>query len=245
MADAASSVASDAEPFPAVQNRRMKEAIGQALPFAVGIAISPLPIVAVVLMLATPRARSNGPAYVVGGVAGLAIVGAIVLLVSSGADASDDGEPATWVSVLKLVLGALLVLVAVKEWRGRPRRGERAELPAWMAKVDAFGPPKAFAMGALLSGVNPKNLLLLVGGAAAIAQTGIDGGEQAIALAVFVAIGSLGILAPVVLLFALGERSRPMLDGLRSWLAANNAAIMAVIVLIIGAKLVGDGISGL
>jgi len=223
----------------------MREAIGQALPFAVGVAISPFPIVAVVLMLATPRARSNGPAYLLGAIAGLAIVGTIVLLVSSGADASDEGEPATWVSVLKLALGAALVLLAVREWRGRPRRGERTELPGWMERVDAFRAPRAFAMGALLSGVNPKNLLLTVGGAAAIAQTGIDGGEQAIALAVFVAIGSLGIATPVALYVVLGDRSRHVLDDLRSWMAANNAAIMAVILLLIGAKLLGDGFGGL
>jgi hypothetical protein len=41
----------------------MGEAIGQLLPFAVGVAVSPMPIVAVVLMLVTPRAWSNGPAF--------------------------------------------------------------------------------------------------------------------------------------------------------------------------------------
>jgi Sap, sulfolipid-1-addressing protein len=55
------------------------QAIGQSLPIAVGIALSPLPIVAVVLMLVTERGRVNGPAFIVGWWAGLAIVGAIVL----------------------------------------------------------------------------------------------------------------------------------------------------------------------
>ena len=89
----------------------MGEAIGQMLPAAVGVAISPLPLVAVVLMLVTPGGRVNGPAFVLGWIVGLAIVGAIVLAVASGADASDDGEPATWASVLKLILGVLLLLV--------------------------------------------------------------------------------------------------------------------------------------
>src|SRR3954466_2099988 len=194
----------------------MKEAIGQVLSLGVGVAVSPIPIIAVVLMLATPRARSNGPAFVLGWIIGLAIVGTIVLLVSSGADASSDGEPATWVSVLKLVLGLALLLVGVHGWRGRPRPGgPDAALPAWMQTIDAFGAPKALAMGVLLSGVNPKNLLLTVAAAAAIAQTGIDAAEQAIALAVFVVIGTLGVGAPVVLYFTLGERSRRLLDGLK------------------------------
>ena len=59
----------------------MHEAIGQVLSFAVGVAISPLPIVAVVLMLATPRARVNGPAFVLGWIVGLSLVGTVVLLV--------------------------------------------------------------------------------------------------------------------------------------------------------------------
>src|SRR6185503_19641579 len=99
----------------------MGEAIGQMLPAAVGVAISPLPIVAVVLMLVTPRGRVNGPAFVLGWMLGLAVVGAIVLSAASGASASDDGGPATWVSVLELVLGLAVLLLGVRQFRGRPR----------------------------------------------------------------------------------------------------------------------------
>jgi hypothetical protein len=34
-------------------------------------------------------------------------------------------------------------------------------------------------------------------------------------------------------------------DGLKRWLAAHNAAIMVVLCLVIAAKLIGDGITGL
>ena len=223
----------------------MSDAIGQVLALGVGVALSPVPIIAVVLMLGTPRARSNGPAFVLGWVAGLSVVGTVILLVSSGADASEQGEPAEWVGLLKLVLGALLLLVALRQWRRRPRAGDDAELPKWMQTLDSFGAPKALAMGVLLSAINPKNLLLTVGAAAAIAQTGIDAGEQAVALAVFVLIGTLGPGIPVAIYFALGERATHLLDDLKGWMGANNAAIMAVLCLIIGAKLLGDGISGL
>src|SRR3954470_12867721 len=89
----------------------MNEAIGQVLSLGVGVALSPVPIIAVVLMLATPRARSNGPAFLLGWLAGLALVGTVILLVSSGADASSDDGPASWVGVLKPVLGLLLLTV--------------------------------------------------------------------------------------------------------------------------------------
>jgi threonine/homoserine/homoserine lactone efflux protein len=222
----------------------MSEAIGQVLSLGLGVTLSPIPIIGVVLMLATPRARQNGPVFVLGWIAGLAGVGTVVLLVSSGADASEDGGPADWVNVLKLVLGALLLAVAAKQWRGRPRAGEEAAMPAWMRTIDRFKPPKAAGLAVLLSAVNPKNLLLVVAAATAIAQTGVSAGKQAVALAVFVAIGTIGPGAPVTIYFAMGERSKRLLEELRVWMAHNNAAIMTVICLLIAAKLIGDGISG-
>jgi threonine/homoserine/homoserine lactone efflux protein len=221
------------------------EAIGQILTLGVGVALSPIPIIAVVLMLGTPRGRANGPAFVLGWVIGLAVVGAIVLAVAGGAGANEDAEPATWVDVVKIAVGVLLVLVAVRQWRGRPRRDAEAELPGWMRTIDTFTPTRSLAIAAGLSGINPKNLLLTVGAATAIAQTDISTGEQAIALAVFILVGTLGPGIPVAIYFVLGDRARRLLDDLKTRMAANNAAIMAVLCLVIGVKLIGDGISGL
>jgi threonine/homoserine/homoserine lactone efflux protein len=214
------------------------------LPSAVGVAISPLPIVAVVLMLVTARGRVNGPAFLLGWWVGIAAVGAIVLAVAKAPGATDEGEPAAWVFWLELILGVLLLLVALKQWRGRPQGTAEPEMPKWMQALDSFKPPKAGGAGVLLSGLNPKNLLLTVAGATAIAQTGISGGEQAVALVVFIVIASLGVAAPIVIYFALGERAGPLLDRLKNWLAENNAVIMAVLMVVIGVKLIGDAISG-
>ena len=223
----------------------MGDAIGQVLSFGVGVALSPVPIIGVVLMLGTPRARSNGPAFILGWIAGLSVVGTVVLLAASGSDASEAGEPADWVNWLKLGLGLLLLLVALNQWRARPTEGKDAELPKWMKAIDTFKPGKAAGLAVLLSGVNPKNLLLAVGAAAAIAQTGASAGDQAIALAVFVLIGTLGPGLPVAIYFAMGEGSKRTLDQLKAWMGGHNAAIMAVLCLVIGAKLMGDAISGL
>jgi threonine/homoserine/homoserine lactone efflux protein len=223
----------------------LREAIGQILPLGIAVALSPLPIVVVVLMLVTERARSNGPSFVLGWVAGLAIVGAVVLAIASPTDASEDGQPATWVAVLKLVLGTLLLLVALRQWRTRPREGEDPPVPKWMRALDGFTAPKALLAAAFLSGLNPKNLLLSVGAAVAIAQTGISGGQQAAAYTVFVLIATVGIAAPVVIYFALGTRSAAILGHLKDWMSHNNAVIMAVLCLVIGAKLIGDGVAAL
>jgi threonine/homoserine/homoserine lactone efflux protein len=194
------------------------QAIGDFLPSAVGVAISPLPIVAVVLMLVTRRGRFNGPSFVVGWCVGLTIVGVAVLAVSAAADASTDSGPAAWVDVLLLVLGLLLVLVAARQWRGRPHGDEEPPTPRWMGALDQFTPVKAGGAGVVLSALNPKNLLLAVAGAAAIAQTGISTGQQVASYAIFVGIATIGVATPVVVYFALGERSQALLEKLKIWL---------------------------
>ncbi|MEV8129371.1 GAP family protein [Streptomyces sp. NPDC085944] len=223
----------------------MGEAIGQILSYGVAVALSAFPIIGVVLMLATPRARSNGPALLLGWALGLALVGTIVLLVSGGAGPSEQGEPAGWVSALDLALGVLLLWVAVREWRGRPRGDQDVTLPKWMKTVDSFTPVKALAVGTALSAVNPKNLLLSIAAASAIARTDASAGAQTVALAVYVVLGSLGPGTPLVLYFALKERSQHILDGLKVWMERNNTVIMAVICLLFAAKLMGDAISDL
>jgi threonine/homoserine/homoserine lactone efflux protein len=223
----------------------MGQAIGQVLSFGVGVALSPVPIIAVVLMLATPKGRVNGPAFLAGWVVGIAVLGTIVLLVASGASASTHGAPATWVSIVKIVLGVLLVLLAVKQWRGRPRGDAAPELPKWMKTIDTFTPGRSVAMGVVLSVVNPKNLLLVVGAAAAIAQTGASTVNQAVALIVFIVIATIGVGAPVAIYYLMGDRATKILADLHDWMARENATIMAVICLIIGAKLIGDAISAL
>jgi threonine/homoserine/homoserine lactone efflux protein len=222
----------------------MTEAIGQVLAFAVAVAISPIAIMGVTLMLASARARSNGPAFVAGWVVGLAAAGTVVLLLSGAADPSERGQPADWVNVAKLVLGALLLLVAVRRWRRRPGPHAAPELPSWLQAIDDFRPRRAAGLGIVLSAANPKNLLLTVGAAAAISQTGASTGSQAVALAVFVLIATLGTGVPVAIYFALGERSRRLLEGLRERMSRDNTTIVVVLCLVIGAKLIGEAISG-
>ena len=221
----------------------MGAAIGDVLGLAAGVAVSPLPIVAMILVLATPRGRVNGIVFGLGWVLGLAVLGAVVLALAGPADASDGGEPAAWTGWLKLLLGVLALLLAVRQWRGRPAPGSEPQMPRWMASIDRLKPGGALGLGALLSAVNPKNGGLTIAAAATIAGTGLAGGEQAVVLAVFVLIGSAGVLAPLVVYLVAGEGAARTLDGWKTWAATHNAAVMAVLFLVFGFKLVGDGIA--
>jgi threonine/homoserine/homoserine lactone efflux protein len=220
------------------------QAVGNLLPLAVAVAVFPVPIIAVVLVLGSPHGRAKGLAFVLAWLVGLGAVGALVLLFAGALDASESGEPATWVNVVLLALGVLLLVLAAKQWRGRPRVGDENPVPGWMSTIDEFTTAKAAGAGFALSALNPKNVLLTVAAAAEIAERGLPAGEQAVVLVGFVLIASVGVLTPLVLTLALGDRSHGLLEELRGWMARYNAVIMSVIFLLIGAKLIGDAVSG-
>ena len=108
-----------------------------------------------------------------------------------------------------------------------------------------FTPSKSLVVGAALSGANPKNLALTVAAAASIAQAGLDGGETVVAVAVFVVIGSLTVVGPVVWYLVGGDRAARPLASIKQFMSDHNAVIMMVVLLVLGAKLIGNGIAGL
>ena len=222
----------------------MGKVIGDILPYAIGVAISPLPIVAVILILGTPKARSNGPIFLAGCIAGTVIAGTIALVIADAIGIS-KGDPSTAANAFKLLLGVLLLFGAFRNWRKRPKPGDEPKMPKWMEEIDRFTWPKSLGFGMAVTGLNPKNLALIVAAATAIAQSGIAVAQQAGALAVFVVIGVLGVTFPLVVYFTMQTRAARILDDWKTWLTANNATVMTVLFLVFAAVLIGKGIMGL
>jgi hypothetical protein len=216
------------------------EEIGGFFPYAVGVAISPIPIAGVLLMLVSKRARTNGPMFLLGWLVGLTAVGVVVLLLP-GLE-TGGGEPSTAAGIVKGVLGLLLLFVGIRAWRNRPAAGEEAKMPGWMEKIDAMNGPAAMGIAVLLSAVNPKNLLLAVGATATIAASGLTTSREYIALAVFVFIASLTILVPVLGYLIMGERGEQTMLAAKDWLVQNNQTVMAVLLIVISAAMIGDAV---
>lgn len=183
-------------------------------------------------------------AFLIGWLVGLAAVGAITLTVAGGAGAADDGEPSSGANLIRIGLGIVLIAAAVRQWRKRTPPGVEPTLPSWMSAVDDFSVLQAAGTGFVMSALNPKNLLLTVAAATTIAATGLPGGDQVVAYVIYGAIATVGVAVPLVVALALGDRSARLLDGLKTWLAHNNATIMAVVLLVIGVNVLGQGIAG-
>ena len=222
----------------------MGQVIGDLLPIALGVAISPVPMIAAILMLLAPHAKAASVAFLAGWVVGMTVVVVIAALVVDPVDDSDSGGSSDFVSIFKIVLGAAAILLAVQQWRSRPRAGQEPVMPKWMSAIDSINPAKALGLGALLSGVNPKNLALCLTGGVTIGAGGLSSGDTVVAVLVFVLIGSCSVAIPVVGYLVAPQRMQEPLDELRQWLTLHNSAVMSVLLLVLGVAIIGKGLAG-
>ena len=220
----------------------MGPAIGEILPLALGIAISPIPVIAAILMLLSPRAKSTGLGFLAGWIVGVVAAVTVFTLVSTLIPEDDPDASKPVVGTVKIVLGVLLVLLAVRQWRSRPGPNETAALPKWMSAIDSMTPVKALVLGFLLSAVNPKNLVMAIGAGVAVGSAGIGAADTVIVLAVYTLLAGSTVLVPVLGYLLASAAMRTPLERLRVWLEQNNATVMSVLLLVIGVVSIGKGL---
>jgi len=214
------------------------------LPLAVVVAISPVPILAVLLMLLTPKARGTSAGFLAGWLAGIAGVTTAVLLLADEPD-PDSSRSSAVASWLELVLGVLLLLLAARQWRSRPKPGEVPATPRWLAAADRFTAARAGGLGLVLSAANPKALLVCIAAGATIAAGDVEGAQAAWSVVGFTVVAASTVALPVLAFAVSGGRMTAALEALRSWLTVRGAVVTATLLMAIGVILIGQGLSGL
>ena len=223
----------------------MGPAIGDILPLAIGVALSPIPIIAVILMLFSVQARKTSLGFLIGWFLGVAVVATIIVFVVDPVQESTGGEESQLTTLLHLVLGILLLFLAYRDWKKRPKPGDEVPMPAWMDSIESMTGAKALGMGALLSGVNPKNLALTIGAGVAIAAAGLNLGQTIVVLIVYILIACISVAAPVVVYLVMGDKATPTLNSWKAWLTNNNTTVMMLLCLVFGFVLIGKGLGSL
>jgi hypothetical protein len=223
----------------------MSTAIGELLPLAVAIAISVSTIITTVLMLLSPKAQSRTVGLLVGCVVGVAGAVALFALLPGLLPTQDSGESSLAGAVIKMVIGVLLVVLALRQWRGRPAEGDHVELPKWMAGVDSMMPGKALVLGLLLSAVVPKNLLIALAAGVIVGEAGLSVGQASVVIVGFTAIATSTVAVPVIANFVAPSQTRGPFETLREWLVQNNVTIMVLVVFVIGVVMIGNGVASL
>jgi threonine/homoserine/homoserine lactone efflux protein len=219
----------------------MGRVLAALLPLAIVVAVSPVPIVAVVLMLLTPRAGTAGAGFLGGWVVGIAGTTTAVLLLAGDPAPGGGDRSSGAASWMALLLGVLLVALAARQWRSRPAPGEEPVLPRWLAAVDRVTAVRAGALGLALSAVNPKNLLVCIAAGVVIADASLSAAEDTRVVLLFTG-AAVSTVAVPVLAHAVGRRrmSGP-LARLRDGLVAHDRAVTAGLLLVIGVVLLGQG----
>jgi threonine/homoserine/homoserine lactone efflux protein len=213
---------------------------------ALGVALNPFQIIAIILVLASAQARAGGLAFLAGWSGGiLAAVGVLMLLANLGGLRSDEASTLRWVSLFKLAVGVLLLGMAAHKWMARPRAGDEAKLPGWLAAIPEQTPQRLVRLGAMLAALNPKNLMFSVVAATSIASSGASvGGEIGLWL-LYIVVASATVLVPVAWYLLSPAGAAPVLDRVNAWLVRHNVTILVLMLLLIGSLLIVNGVEGL
>lgn len=218
--------------------------IGQILSHGVGVAISPLALVAIILLLATPRARANAVTFAITWIVALAAIVAVLIAISGLVGASHHDHPATWVGWAKLVIGLAALTIAAQQARRALHPAPDSGPPAW-AQNREHTTITIITLATTLAVINPKNLTQLAAAAVTISSVTPGHGARVIAGVVFLVIASLCVTIPLAIHLFAGDRANTVLTSWKDWATRHNSTIMAVLLTILGTKSVGDAIATL
>ena len=217
----------------------LADAISSSLPMAVGVALSPIPVAAILIILMSARAGINATAFLLGWMAGILTIGLVVSLMPGLLTAR--GEPTQLSGLTRVALGTALLLLAGRQWRQRPTPEAVVKVPPLLARLDSIGVMQSSITGFLLSAIHPKNLILNAAGAAAIDASALDSAAQYMALVIFALISSVSIAVPIGVYFVARRKVGDLLGRWKDWLIRNNVQVMVALLLILGGLLIARG----
>lgn len=206
------------------------------LPHGIAVALSPLPIAALIFLLLSNRPKANSVGFLAGWFAALVVNVGIFAFLFGASGVPVGGDP-IGVKIFHGILGILLILIAFSEWKKRPKKGEKPKVPKWMRAVASFTPTKSFLIAVGLVTINAKNTVLDVAVGDIISQKAGSFPNELAAILVFSFIASLSILIPVVAFFLLGKRLKAPLTSVNGFFIRNSNIILFVLFLILGIDL--------
>ncbi len=218
----------------------MMDALKESLPMAIGLALSPAPIIAIFILLMTPRAAVNGPSFLAGWYVGIYLTGVIIFNLPGMEE--DHSEPTNLSGIIRISLGIIFLIGALRYWLKRPKPGEIVKTPRIFIHIDEFGFWKSFFAGILFCVVNIKNFALSVAGASKIDEVSTDDQGIYAVLAMFALIGSITIILPVVIHAIAGNKMDARFQRWKRWMIQNNHILLIILLTVLGVILIKGGL---
>lgn len=218
----------------------MIEALLKSFPMAIGIAFSAAPVLAVIMLLMTQKAKINAPIFLVGWLVGIQVVGTLIIF-SPGIIANHGGMSDN-TGTAKIILGITLLLLLIPALIKKKIQGDIPRTPKIFNSFDNFGLFKIFFFGFTFSGLSLKNAVLVASGAAHIHTTNlVDYFETILAVFFFSIIASFTLILPIVIYFLMPTKMDVILLSWRNWLIQNHWNIVLTMLFAAGILLVGIG----
>jgi len=199
-----------------------------------GITLEPFPVTAFILVLSAENGIVKGLAYILGWLACLVAVIAAVILATGNSPPRPQTVPSTAALAVKLGLGVLLILIAVRQRRrmGRPRKP-----PAWTAHLDRLSPWGAAGLAAFL-----QPWTLVAAGATTVVQAKVATAGSYLALVLFCLLATSSFLYLELYATFAPVRAGARLERMRTWLDSRQDQVTIAICLLLGFWLAGKSI---
>jgi hypothetical protein len=231
----------------------MWAAIGESLPFALGLALSPFVIVTGLMLLLGKNGRVKSALLGLGWFVAISVLTTIGFLIVDATKEVSGEYTETGVHVVQLVFAVLFFALAALTWRKRSREDDAAEdapatpesaskKPSLTSRLDGLSPLGALGVGAAQGFLVIKNIPLSLSAGAVFGEAGLAGAQAIVAVAVFAVVGTLGVIVPLAVALVGGERLTPALVSARGWFESNMSAITITVLLLLGALFLGQGL---
>ncbi len=201
------------------------------------VALDPLPLTAFIVILPSKRGVRKGTAYLFGWLASLAVVVTVTVLATGNNPPKPNTVPSLASLAVKIAIGAVLVLIAIRQRRrmGKPKKPKKP--PKWQEHVDNMSP--WFAMG-LAPALQPWTLI--AAGAATVVEAKLSSWESYLALFGFCILGSASYIALVIYAGFRPEQSQAFLAKFRKWMETRTDQVIIVGCMLIGFWLIASSI---
>jgi hypothetical protein len=220
------------------------EVVGKLLPVGLAAALSSVPIMVMIVILLSPRRKVAAVPYAIGCVLGTVLVVGLVTVLAQLLPDPRPRQPPTALVIVELLLGAGLIVLGVRSWRRHGQASEAMELPPWATSLlDSVSAARAIGLGVIIE-LRPKSVLLA--GVVGLQLHGVSGDPAALAVLIgYVVIATSTVTVPVLLTITSPARMEPKLMAASKTLAAEGPVISAVVLVMVGAVVIGAGLQDL
>ncbi|MCG3142305.1 MAG: hypothetical protein HDKAJFGB_03742 [Anaerolineae bacterium] len=218
-------------------------AIVLLLAYAAGVAISPTPILVILLILFSASGRRNGFGFLGGWIIGLSLLALLTFLLLAPGEQILTATSSLARPLVQCAIGLGVIWLGKRRWNVPPQETAEAAMPKWMASADQFltkssdkfTPRRALALALFMSAFSPKNIALMLAFGLTLTQADFSQQTAAAFLFLFVILSSLTIGLPVLYAALKGDDAQETLNQIKRWVMLNRSRALALLLFALGA----------